>query len=109
MTLDEATALLDSLAYGDRACDQQILEQGEVPDDWMRDFESAMDLVETETKGKQTWSRKLAAAIHFISLYLPVRYEAWKNLTKQSSPGMSPRLAKIRTRCELFLVGWRVT
>jgi len=109
MTSDEETSseAIFELSLGSRCPYSRILESGTLPEGWEADYLEQLAMVSKVWSGRTEIPRKIAAAIHAASLYLPLRYDGWRHL----NPGL-PRnsdtesaIGRIRTSSEFFFMG----
>lgn len=108
MTSEEtviAEAIFD-LSVGSRCPYQTILDSGAMPPGWVDDYFSQLALVSKLWSKRSEIPMKVATAVHAASLYLPLRYQAWRTFHPGSSnKETDSAIARIRTWSELFLMG----
>src|SRR5207244_1477122 len=108
MTSEEiaiSEAIFD-LCLGSRCPYRSILDTGKLPATWEGDYLKQLALVSQLWAERLEIPRKVAAAIHAASLYLPLRYDAWRHLNPgmPNNPETESAIARLRTSSELFLM-----
>jgi len=66
------TSTLETLVFGERRPDLQLLARGLIDSSWFADYETALD-AELEASSGSTWARSLVQTSHWVSFYLPLR------------------------------------
>ena len=56
------------------------LEEGKLPLGWAPEYRRLLQVAEAEWLSQPVWPRRLVAAMHYVLIYLDIRYSAWRSL-----------------------------
>ena len=82
-----------------------LLKTGAFPNGWVELYLGLLDQAEKKWGTETAAPRKAVAAIHFASMYLSIRYQAWKGFNRRNNPITDAALCQVRTSSELWLLG----
>lgn len=81
-----------------------LMDRGRFPKNWVGKYAALLERCETMLAGRDHWPRDLVAALHFASLYLPIRYESWHHCTGSTREETERGLRTVRARTEVLLM-----
>ena len=82
-----------------------LMQDGSFPEGWVDCYFQLLEQAKEQWGNDSAAPRKAVAAIHFASMYLHLRYGAWRNFNHRENHATDSALAQIRTRSELWLLG----
>ena len=83
----------------------ELLEHGSFPANWVTRYVSLVEKATHVWAEQAEWPREVAASLHFASLYLEIRYEAWRKIAARDNAVTSRGLGEVRRCSEMFLIG----
>ena len=82
-----------------------LVERGAFPDGWVGHYLAILRALTEHYSGQAMLPRRVVWAVHFVSWYLPLRYDDWSGSSGKSNQHTIGELARLRTPSEIFICG----
>lgn len=102
---DSIESRLYEHVLGDGSPNPALLSTGVLTDEWTDAYLGFLEEAVRKFEGQDHLPRKVVAAVHFASWYLPIRYEAWRGFKRGPRNQQTERnLGRLRTPSEFLLL-----
>ena len=83
-----------------------LLSTGALPEGWVDTYFRLLDQAKSRWSKYASAPRSAVAAIHFASMYLPIRYSMWEKFSGEVNSKTHDDLARLRCYSEVWLLAF---
>ena len=91
------------MVFDSNGIDHQLLNHGEIPNGWIDRYFVELEGFHKNHVNSMVWDKKAFQAIHYASIYLPIRLSSWSRISESNNRDLFDSLSVVSIRSELVL------